>query len=68
MQETQETQVRSLGQEDTLEEEMTVHFSILAGKSRDYLTPLNCYFLCDEKLSFFVVENLNNILINNFFN
>ena len=30
MQETQETQVRSLGQEDPLEEEMTTHFSILA--------------------------------------
>ena len=30
MQETQETQVRSLGQEDSLEEEMTTHSSILA--------------------------------------
>ena len=30
MQETQETQVRSLGQEDPLEEEMATHFSILA--------------------------------------
>ena len=29
MQETQETQVRSLGQEDPLEEEMATHFSIL---------------------------------------
>ena len=68
MQETQETQVRSVGQEDTLEEEMATHSSILAGKSRDYLMPLNCYFLCDEKLPFFVVESLNNILINNLFN
>ena len=30
MQETQETQVWSLGQEDPLEEEMATHFSILA--------------------------------------
>ena len=30
MQETQETQVRSLGQEDPLEEEMAAHSSILA--------------------------------------
>ena len=30
MQETQETQVRSLGQEDPLEEEMATHSSILA--------------------------------------
>ena len=30
MQETQETQVQSLGQEDLLEEEMATHFSILA--------------------------------------
>ena len=30
MQETQETQVRSLGQEDTLEEGMGTHSSILA--------------------------------------
>ena len=28
----QETQVRSLGQEDTLEEEMATHSSILVGK------------------------------------
>ena len=32
MQETQETQVQSLGQEDLLEEEMTPHSSILAWK------------------------------------
>ena len=32
MQETQETQVRSLGQEDPLEKEMTTHSSILAWK------------------------------------
>ena len=31
-QETQETLVRSLGQEDPLEEEMATHSSILAGK------------------------------------
>ena len=30
IQETQEAQVRSLGQEDSLEEEMTTHSSILA--------------------------------------
>ena len=30
MQETQETRVQSLGQEDSLEEEMTTHSSILA--------------------------------------
>ena len=30
MQETQETQVRSLGQEDTLEEGMAAHSNILA--------------------------------------
>ena len=30
MQETQETRVRSLGQEDPLEDEMATHFSILA--------------------------------------
>ena len=30
MQERQETQVQTLGQEDTLEEEMTIHSSILA--------------------------------------
>ena len=33
MQETQETQVRSLGWEDPLEKEMATHFSILAWKS-----------------------------------
>ena len=32
MQETQETQAQSLGQEDPLEEEMAPHSSILAGK------------------------------------
>ena len=32
MQETQETQVRSLGREDPLEEEMATHSSILAWK------------------------------------
>ena len=32
MQEMQETQVRSLGQEDPLEKEMATHFSILAWK------------------------------------
>ena len=32
MQETQETQVRSQGQEDSLEEGMATHSSILAGK------------------------------------
>ena len=30
MQETQETQVRSLGQEDPLEEDMATHSSVLA--------------------------------------
>ena len=30
MQETQETWVRSLGQEDPLEEDMATHFSVLA--------------------------------------
>ena len=30
MQEMQETQVRSRGEEDPLEEEMAIHFSILA--------------------------------------
>ena len=30
MQETQEMQVQSLGQKDPLEEEMAIHFSILA--------------------------------------
>ena len=32
MQEMQETYVRSLGQEDPLEEEMATHSNILAGK------------------------------------
>ena len=32
MQETQETQVRSLGREDPLEEGMATHFSILVGR------------------------------------
>ena len=32
MQEMYETQVRSLGQEDALEEEMVTHSRILAGK------------------------------------
>ena len=32
MQEMQETQVQSVGQEDPLEEEMAIHSSILAGK------------------------------------
>ena len=32
MQEMQEMQVQSLGQEDPLEEEMSTHSSILAGK------------------------------------
>ena len=32
MQETQEMQVRSLGQEDPLEEEMATHSSVLAKK------------------------------------
>ena len=30
MQETQDTQIRSLGQEDPLEEDMASHFSVLA--------------------------------------
>ena len=34
MQETQETQVRSLGQEDTLEEGMATHYNILAWRIR----------------------------------
>ena len=33
MQETEETQVQSLGQEDSVEEGMASHFSILAWKS-----------------------------------
>ena len=33
MQATQDTQVRSLGQEDSLKEEMATHASMLAGKS-----------------------------------
>ena len=33
MQETQETQVRSLGQDDPLEKEMAMHFSIPAWES-----------------------------------
>ena len=33
MQETQETQVQSLGQEDTLEQEIATHSSILAWKT-----------------------------------
>ena len=32
MQEMQETQVQSLGEDDPLEEEMAIHSSILAGK------------------------------------
>ena len=32
MQEMQETQFQSLGQEDPLQKEMATHFSILAGK------------------------------------
>ena len=32
MQETEETQVRSLGQEDSLEKEMATHSSVLAWK------------------------------------
>ena len=35
MQETQETQVRSLGKEDPLEEEMATHSNILARKIMD---------------------------------
>ena len=35
MQETRETRVRSLGQEDPLEKEMATHFSILAGESHE---------------------------------
>ena len=35
MQETQETQVQSLCQEDPLEEEMTTHSSILAWKNSE---------------------------------
>ena len=38
MQETQETQFRSLGQEDPLEEEMAIHSSILT-----------CRILCAEE-------------------
>ena len=34
MQETQETQIRSLGWEDPLEEEMAIHSSILVRKNR----------------------------------
>ena len=33
MQETQETRVRSLGREDSLEESMATHSSILAGEN-----------------------------------
>ena len=35
MQEMQEAQVRSLGQEDPLEEEMAIHSNILAGESHE---------------------------------
>jgi len=35
VQETQEMRVQSLGREETLEEEMTTHFSILAERSRE---------------------------------
>ena len=42
MQETQETQVQSLGQEDPLEKEMTAHSSILPGKSQGQRSPVGC--------------------------
>ena len=42
MQDTQEIQVRSLGQEDPLEEEMTTHFIILAWKIPWTEEPLGC--------------------------
>ena len=37
MQETREVLVRSLGQEDTLKEEIATHFSILTGKIRNFM-------------------------------
>ena len=45
MQETQETQVLSLGWEDPLEEEMVTHLSILAGKSHGQEEPGGLQFM-----------------------
>ena len=39
---TQETQVRSLGQEDPLEKEMATHFGILPGKSHGQQSLVGC--------------------------
>ena len=42
MQEMQETQVRSLGQEDPLEKEMATHSSILPGKAHGHRSLVGC--------------------------
>ena len=48
MQETQETQVQSLGREDPPEETMTTHFSILAWKIPESLVDQSPW--CDKGL------------------
>ena len=48
MQETQKTQVQSLGQEDPLEQEMATPSNILAGKSHGQWS-LMCYSSQDHK-------------------
>ena len=44
MQEMQETQVQSLGQENSLEGEMTTHSSILAGKFQGQRKHIQPYY------------------------
>ena len=56
VQETQETQVPSLGQEDTLEKEMTTHSSIFAGKSHRQRSLVG-YSPCCKKLD--ITESLS---------
>ena len=58
VQETQETQVLSLGQEDPLEKEMTTHSSIFAGKSHRQRSLVG-YSPCCKKLD--ITERLSTL-------
>ena len=49
MQETQEMRVRFVGQEDPLEEEMTIHSSILARKIQQTKEPGKLQYIGHQK-------------------
>ena len=50
MQETQETRIQSLGQEDPLEEEMATHSSILAWKISWTEEPVKLQFMGSQRV------------------